>query len=144
MEILGSKSVAVFAAVLLVGCVVAAVGFVLGRDSADPPPAQARVSGAPHAKRLADARRAGYEHGFAAGKRAAERSRPRDTEADSKPSGDDALAVDEFNLEAGRYYIVRVGEGDSGTEVDDYAPMEAGRAYELCSGYGVCQSAGSR
>ena len=137
MQTLRSKTAAVFTAALLVGCVVAAVGFVLGRDSADPTPVQA--SGAAHPKRVAEARRAGYERGFAAGRRAAERRQARDDAGESKPSGTDALAVDDLDLEPGSYYIVRVAEGDSGAEIDDYAPMQPGVSYELCADYGVCR-----
>jgi hypothetical protein len=141
---LSSKTISGFAAVLLIGCVVGAVGFVLGRDSADPAQAQSVVR-ADQAKRVAAARKAGYERGFADGRRAAERDqRQQPTGSDggrSEPSGHDALAVDQFDLDPGAYYIVQVADGGSGdARASDYAPMEPGVSYELCDAYGVCRT----
>ncbi len=141
---LSSKTISVFAAVLLIGCVVGAIGFVLGRDSAQPAQAQSVVR-AGEVKRVATARKAGYERGFANGRRAAERDQrqqPTDSGGGrSEPSGHDALAVDQFDLDPGAYYIVHVADGGSGDpRASDYAPMEPGLSYQLCDAYGVCRT----
>ena len=143
-----TKTAVVLVTVLLLGCVVGGIGFVLGRDSAEPAQAQSIVRAAA-SKQVAAARKAGYEHGFAAGRKAGERSAHRDQPAgnsDEPPNGHDALSAADFDLDPGSYYIVQVTDGDSGAEISDYAPLDPGASYELCDAYGVCRHApqGSR
>ena len=128
------RSVVVLVTVLLLGLVVGGVGFVLGRDSAEPDQAPSAARSA-QTEQVAAARKAGYERGFAAGRRAAAR---RAAEAGSGASGDDALAVSDFDLQPG-YYVVRVAGDGPEARVDDYAPMEPGISYALCDAYGVCR-----
>lgn len=127
------KSVIVLAIVLLVGCVIGGIGFVLGRDSSEPAQAQS-VARAAQTERVAAMRKTAYRRGYADGRKAAERSAGRDG---SESSERDALSADGFDLDAGGYYIVQVG-GDA--TISDYAPMEAGTGYRLCDAYGVCVS----
>jgi hypothetical protein len=129
------KGVVVLATVLLVGVMIGGIGFVLGRDSAEPAQAQS-VARSAQTEAIAKARKAGYESGFADGRKAGARSAGRD-EPDA--SGRDALSADGFDLEPGSYYIVQV-DGDS--KISDYAPMQAGTSYQLCDAYGVCVSGG--
>ena len=124
----------VFVTVLLLGLVVGGVGFVLGRDSAEPDQAPS-ASRSAHTEQVAAARKAGYRRGFAAGRRTAAR---RAGEGGNEMSGGDALAVSDFDLQPG-YYVVRVAGDGSEARVDDYAPMEPGISYALCDAYGVCR-----
>ena len=125
----------VLATIVLLGCVVGGIGYVLGRDSAEP--AQAKIAErSPGGEELAAAREAGYDRGFAAGKKAAE----RDSEQSDRPSPRDALSAGGFDLDPGSYYIVRVAEGHSGKPaIADYAALESGVGYRLCDAYGVCR-----
>jgi hypothetical protein len=126
------KGAVVLATVLLVGVMIGGIGFVLGRDSAAPAQAQSVVRSA-QTEATAKARKAGYENGFAAGRKAARRSAAQDR---SETSDRDALSADGFDLNPG-YYIVQVN-GDS--KIGDYAPMQADTSYLLCDAYGVCVS----
>jgi hypothetical protein len=127
------KGVIVLATVLLVGVMIGGIGFVLGRDSAEPAQAQSVVRSA-QTEATAKARKEGYKRGFAAGRKAAERSAGRDPK---ETSDRDALSADGFDLQPGSYYIVQV-DGDS--KISDYAPLQAGTSYQLCDAYGVCIS----
>jgi hypothetical protein len=130
------KTAIVLATALLVGCTVGGIGFVLGRDSAEPAQAQS-VTRAANTEAVAKARKAGYRNGFADGRKAAQRQAADGRTRDDRATGHDALAVDDFSLDPG-YYVVRVG-GDA--RAIDYAPMESGLSYELCDAYGVCRGA---
>ena len=125
------KLAIVLATVLLLGCVIAGIGFVLGRDSSEPAQAQS-VARAAKTEHVAAIRKSAYKRGFADGRKAAERSRDR-----SETSDRDALSANGFDLEPGSYYVVQVG-GDS--KISEYAPMQAGGSYQLCDAYGVCVS----
>lgn len=127
------KLVIVLATALLLGCVIAGIGFVLGRDSSEPAQAQS-VARAAQSERITAIRKAAYKHGFADGRKAAERNAGRDRSATSDR---DALSANGFELEPGSYYVVQVG-GDS--KISEYAPMQAGGSYQLCDAYGVCVS----
>ena len=133
-----SSTAVILVTIVLLGCVVGGVGYVLGRDSIQPAQAKSAASSSGDAERLAVARKAGYEHGFAAGKKAAERR------ADSReePNDRDALSAGGFDLDPGSYYVVQVAAGDSGTaRISEYAPLEPGASYKLCDAYGVCRQA---
>jgi hypothetical protein len=138
-----SRSTALLVTLLLLGCVVGGIGFVLGRDSAEPAQAQSVVRAAA-SKQVAAARKAGYERGFAAGRKAGERSAQDDRSqaADHGNASDrDALSAEGFDLDPGSYYIVQVAGGSGDARISDYAPMEPGISYELCDAYGVCRHA---
>ena len=101
--------------VLLVA-VIGGIGFVLGRDSAEPALAKSAAARVIGGEQVA-ARETAYDRGFAAGKQAAR----RDSGAGEKPSPRDALAIGGFALEPGSYYVVKVAAGDSGdARIDTY------------------------
>ena len=130
------------AAVLLVGCVVGGLGFALGRDSAESAEAERRDRVARTAA-VARARKAGYEHGLAAGSRAAARDRQADgADREAAPGGQDVLATDGVAYDPGAFYIVEFASPAAGGElrISHSAPMEAGHAYRLCDAYDVCQA----
>ena len=129
------KTAIVLATALLVGCMVGGIGFVLGRDSAAPAEASS-VTRAAQTEAVAKVRKAAYDKGFAAGRKAGEVS-SRDNADAGHANGHDALAVEDFSLDPG-YYVVRVGDD---AEAIDYAPMEQGLTYDLCDSYGVCRHA---
>jgi len=132
-----SSTAVILVTIVLLGCVVGGVGYVLGRDSI--PPAQAKSAAQTvDAEQVAAAREAGYKRGFAAGKKAAERH----ADTGDNPNERDALSAGGFDLDPGSYYIVQVAAGDSGTaRVSEYAPLEPGASYKLCDAYGVCRQA---
>ncbi len=135
------RSAAVVVVVLLIGMVIGGIGFVLGRDSAEPAQAQS-VARASASEQVAAARKAGYKRGFADGRKAGARSAAQDQDNGTGANGQDALSAAGFDLDPGSYYIVQVAEGDSGqAEISDYAPLESGASYELCDAYGVCRQA---
>ena len=132
-----SSTTVILVTVVLLGCVIGGVGYVIGRDSIQPAQARsaAQTVGAEH---VAAAREAGYERGFAAGKKAAERHAGNG----DKPNGRDALSTGGFDLDPGSYYIVQVAAGDSGAaRISEYAGLEPGASYKLCDAYGVCRQA---
>ena len=134
----GPSLVVILATVVLLGGVIGGIGFVLGRDSSEPAQAKSPALRFPGDDRVAAARETGYERGFAAGKKAAERQ----TGHAGKPDRRDALSAGRFDLEPGSYYIVQVGQGDSGeAEISSYASLEPGASYRLCDAYGVCRQA---
>jgi hypothetical protein len=134
-----SKSAILVVVVLLVGMVIGGIGFVLGRDSAEPAHAQSVVRAAA-SEQIVAARKAGYKNGFADGRKAGARSATRDRGGDA--NGPDALSAGDFDLDPGAYYIVQVAEGSSAqAAISDYAPLEPGISYELCDAYGVCRQA---
>ena len=136
----GPNTVAIVATLVLLACVIGGVGYVLGRDSAEPVQAQSVEARSPDTGAQADqaaARKEAYERGFADGRRTA--VQPVLEGGDDQ----DELSTEGTDLEPGSYYIVKVVRGDSGAvRIGDYAPMRADRAYGLCDKYDVCQ--GSR
>lgn len=131
----------VIALILLLGCAVAAVGFLLGRDSVVQADAHAGDAAAKHAA---------YHEGVKAGRRAAT---PERTYADGLEAGrqrglatgyaqgaDAALGDGRFDLAAGGYYIVRFATGERGADLqlERSAAVVPGRAYEVCSGDEIC------
>jgi hypothetical protein len=145
----GPSTVAIVATVLLLACVIGGVGFVLGRDSAEPVQAQSvdlpsvstRTVGTPaQPGRIAAARKAAYDRGYAAGRRAA--VDPALAGRDRGGRANDVPPTKGTDLEPGSYYIVKVVRESGEVRIGDYAPMRANRAYGLCDKYEVCQ--GSR
>jgi hypothetical protein len=148
----GPSTVAIVATLVLLACVVGGVGFVLGRDSAEPVQAQSvdlptvgtrSVGTSARPSHIAAARKAAYERGYAAGRRAAVDPALEGRDHGGRANDQDVLSTKGTDLEPGSYYIVKVVRGDSGkVRIGDYAPMRANRAYGLCDKYDVCQ--GSR
>ena len=133
-----SSTAVILMTVVLLGCVIGGVGYVIGRDSIRPAQAKSSAAQSTDAGQVATAREAGYERGFEAGKKAAERQAGNG----ETPNERDALSAGGFDLDPGSYYIVRVAEGDSGkAQVSEYAPLQSGASYKLCDAYGVCRAA---
>jgi hypothetical protein len=133
-----SSTAVILVTIVLLGCVIGGVGYVIGRDSIQPAQARTAAPSAGDAERLAAARKTGYERGFAAGKKAAERQ----ADTGDEPNARDALSAGGFDLDPGSYYIVQVAAGDSGAaQISEYAPLQPGASYKLCDAYGVCRQA---
>ncbi|MDX6583923.1 MAG: hypothetical protein QOI10_3107 [Solirubrobacterales bacterium] len=135
------------AAVIIAGCVVGGVGFVLGRDSAEPTAAQ-RVTAVADTQGLADARKRGYRSGFAAG-RGAGRSyhegvvagRAQGYRHGHERGGYDALGGASFEFAPATFYIVQFAAADGGPElrISDAHQMAPSVGYELCNTNDLCQ-----
>jgi hypothetical protein len=134
-----SSTAAAMAVVAIIGCAVAGLGFVLGRDSATPADAQ-RVTPVAQADAVAEARKEGYKHGVAAGRRAAERGLQGELARARERGASEALALDRFDLAADTWYIVEfAAAGDTELQLSEVHGMEAGRSYLLCNTNGLCQ-----
>ena len=128
----------ILATVVLLASVIGGIGYVLGRDSTEPAQAKSTTVRSAGDEQVAAARKAGYERGFAAGKRTADRQ----AENADKPDPRDALSAGGFDLDPGTYYVVQVAEGDAGeARISTYAPLQSGVSYKLCDAYGVCRQA---
>jgi hypothetical protein len=147
------KSLLVIATVILVGGALGLVGFLLGRDSADTGSAE-RISAEPQAQAQAEglkqARQAGYDDGFAAGKHAAEpthtynqgliEGRRNGYDRGYAQGGYDALGLARFDFTAGAFYIVQFagGANGQGLQVSTVNDLLAGRSYEICNTNDLC------
>ena len=145
-----SKSAIAVAVVLVVGCVVGGLGFVLGRDSATPADAKQKITAVADTQELAAARKQGYRRGFAAGRRSGRSyddgvtaGRRQGFQRGYERGGFEALGGARWEFAPATFYIVQFAASAGGPElrISDVHQMYSGPSYVLCNTNDLCQRA---